>query len=127
VGQRVLAAVRDVEGLKDPELSIKEGYPEVIVRLDRDLLAAKGIAPEQVAQRLRTAVQGDVATRFDREGEKIDIRVRADRSRLASLQDLRSMSIQEGAPPLPLSAVASIEVVEARARSGASTSARSPS
>lgn len=112
VGQRVLEVAETVEGLKDPELSIRQGHPEVIIQLDRDLLAAKGVSPEQVAQRLRTEVQGDVATRFDQEGDKIDIRVRTDRQRLTSVAQLRSLSIVDGTPPIPLSAVARIEIVE---------------
>jgi len=110
VGQRALDAIKDIDGLKDPELSVKKGYPEIIVELDRDLLATKGISPIQVAQRLRTEVQGDVATRFSRAGEKIDIRVRTDQERLQSLQNLRTVSVTDGYPPIPLESVADISV-----------------
>lgn len=112
VGTRVIEALQGVKGMKDAELSVKEGYPEVIIELDRDLLAAKGISPLQVAQRLRTEIQGDVATRFSRAGEKIDIRVRSDKAKLKSLQDLRTVSVVDGNPPLPLSAVAKIDIQE---------------
>jgi HAE1 family hydrophobic/amphiphilic exporter-1 len=110
VGQRAFEAVYDIEGMKDAELSVKKGYPEIIIELDRDLIAAKGLSPIQVAQRLRTEIQGDIATRFSRGGEKIDMRVRADQARLKNVQDLRSVSIIEGNPPIPLSAVAKISV-----------------
>lgn len=108
IGKRVLAAIRDVRGLQDAELSVKKGYPEIIVELDRDLLAAKGLTPIQVAQRLRTEVQGDVATRFSRRGEKIDIRVRADQAKLQGLADLKTVSVVDGNPPIPLSSVATL-------------------
>jgi len=110
VGQRALEALQGIPGLKDAELSVKKGYPEVIIELDRDLLAAKGLSPSMVAQKLRTEVQGDVATRFSRDGERIDIRVRADEARLRSVDDLRSVSIVDTTPPIPLSAVAKISV-----------------
>ncbi len=110
VGQRALEAVRDVPGVEDIELTMKEGYPEVIIELDRDLLAEKGLTPQGVAQRLRTEVQGDLATRFNRAGAKIDMRVRTDRDRLASLADLRALSVTDGHPPIPLSTVARITV-----------------
>ncbi len=110
VGTRTLEAIKDIEGLKDPELSLKRGYPEIIVELDRDLLATMNLSPIQVAQRLRTEVQGDVATRFSRSGEKIDIRVRSDQERLKSLQNLRTVSVTDGYPPIPLSSVAKISV-----------------
>ena len=38
-------------------------------------MAAKGISPDQVARRLRNEVQGDVATAFNRRGNKIDVRI----------------------------------------------------
>lgn len=112
VGERVLAAIEDVPGLKDTELSMKQGYPEVIIELDRELLAAKNLTADLVAQRLLREVHGDVPTRFSRAGDKIDIRVRSDRERLSSLRELRQLSVVEGYPPLPLSSVARISVKE---------------
>ncbi len=112
IGKRVVAAIGSVPGVKDPELNMKEGSPEVIVALDRDLLAAKGIAPETVAQRLRTEVQGEKPTELNRQGEKIDIRVRTDRSMLASVDDLKRLSVVDGYPPIPLESVARISVQE---------------
>ncbi len=112
LGRKAMAAIEDVKGLKDTDLSLKEGYPEIHIVLDRELLAAKNIEAYQVAQLLRTEVQGDIATRFSRAGEKIDIRVRADQERLTSVADLRNLSIIDGVPPTPLSSVARIEIVD---------------
>lgn len=105
VGTRVIDAIKDIPGLKDPDLSVKKGYPEVIIELDRELLATRGITPLQVAQRLRTEIQGDIATRFSQGGEKIDMRVRSDQEGLQSVADLGRISVTEGDPPTPLSAV----------------------
>jgi HAE1 family hydrophobic/amphiphilic exporter-1 len=108
MGLFVREAIEDIPGLRDVELSMKQGYPEVIVNLDRELLAARNLSPETVAQRLRTEVGGAISTRFSRPGEKIDIRVRTDKERLSGRRDLRSLSISEGNPPIPLEAVATI-------------------
>ncbi|MCC6796180.1 MAG: efflux RND transporter permease subunit [Candidatus Hydrogenedentes bacterium] len=110
VGNRTIAAIRDIPGVKDPELNMRQGYPEIIVELDRDLLAAKSITPEQVATRLRTEVQGDLPTTLSRQGDKVDIRVRADRSVLNSVADLRRLSVTDSNPPIPLESVAKITV-----------------
>jgi HAE1 family hydrophobic/amphiphilic exporter-1 len=112
IGKQVVAVISGVSGVKDPELNMKEGSPEIIVELDRDLLAAKGIAPEMVAQRLRTEVQGDRPTELNREGEKIDIRVRTNRQMLGSVDDLKRLSVVDGYPPIPLESVARISVQE---------------
>ena len=126
VGQEILASIEGIPGLKDAELNMKQGYPEVIIGLDRELLAAKGLTPDQVALRLRNEVQGEAPTEFNRAGEKVDIRVRTDRAGLSSLRDLRQVSVIEGTPPIPLETVATIDVKEGPARFGASISAAWP-
>lgn len=110
VGTRALEAIKDVKGVKDAELSVKRGYPEIVIVLDRDLLAAKGLSAFDVATRLRAEVQGEVATRLSEEGEKVDVRVRADQRRLKSLDDLKNLSIVPGKPPIPLRDIARITV-----------------
>jgi HAE1 family hydrophobic/amphiphilic exporter-1 len=110
LGRASLAALDGVPGLQDLDLSLKRGYPEVHVLLDRELLASKNIEPFQVAQMLRTEVRGDIATRFNRAGDKVDIRVRADQERMTSLDDLRNLSVVDGYPPTPLSSVARVDV-----------------
>ena len=112
LGYRAVAAVGQIPGVEDAELSIKPGYPEIIIELDRELLAARGITPAQVAMRLRTEVQGEVATRFNRGGEKIDIRVRTDQALLGSVEDLRQLSIVDGPTPIPLQDIARIHEQE---------------
>lgn len=112
VGQRALEVVRTVPGVADAELSVKPGYPELIIELDRELLAAKNISPGQVASRLRTEVQGEVATRFNRSGEKVDIRVRTNQALLSSVDNLRQLSVTDGPTPIPLSSVANIRQQE---------------
>ena len=112
LGRRVLVLVSEVPGLRDVELSMKEGYPEIIIELDRDLCAANDLNPDEVAQKLRTEIHGDDSTKLPRGGTKIDIRVRTDRARLKGLHDLRGLSVREGHPALPLSAVAEIRVEE---------------
>lgn len=108
VGAAALERVAAVPGIHDADLSIKPGYPEVIIELDRALLASKGIMPGEVAERLRQEVQGEVATRFSQGGDKIDIRVKTSQQLLNSLDDLRQLSVTQRHPPVPLEAVAKI-------------------
>ncbi len=112
LGQAALAEMGDIQGLHDTDLSLKRGYPEVHVVLDRELLSTKNLDPFQVAQLLRTEVRGDIATRFNRAGDKVDIRVRADQERMTSLDDLRNLSVVDGNPPTPLISVAKVQVEE---------------
>ena len=111
LGENALPIISAVPGVEDADLSAKPGYPEIIVEMDRELLASRGLSPNQVAERVRTEVQGDVATRFSQRGERVDIRVRTDQELLSSRDDLIRMSVAEGGgPPIPLRDVARISV-----------------
>ncbi|HOK08116.1 MAG TPA: efflux RND transporter permease subunit [Candidatus Hydrogenedens sp.] len=108
VGEACLQKVRQVRGVKDADISIQSGYPEILIQLDRELLAEKGLSPAQVANKLRTEIQGEIATKFNRGGDKIDIRVRTNQTFLQSINDLKQMSIIEGAVPVRLCDVSTI-------------------
>ncbi len=110
LGESTLPIISSIPGVEDADLSVKPGYPEIIIEMDRELLAARGLSPNQVAERVRIEVQGDVATRFSRRGEKVDIRVRTDQQLLSSRDDLIRMTISETGAPIPLRDVAHITV-----------------
>lgn len=112
LGGEALERLDGIVGLKDADLGLRAGYPEVHVVLDRQLLAEKGLTPNAIADALQNEVQGDVATRFSRGAEKVDIRVRAARETVRSVHDLRALSITDGYPPTPLGAVAEITTEE---------------
>jgi len=111
-GDKAVALISTVAGVKDAEQSIKPGYPELIIEMDRQALAARGLSPGKVAQRLRTEIQGEVATRFSRGSDKLDIRVRASQKKLSSVEDLRFLSVTDGPAPIPLINVAKLRIEE---------------
>lgn len=112
IGESALAQVAKVPGVTDAELSVKAGYPEIIVSPDRPILAKERISAGELASRLFSELQGDVPTRFSVAGEKIDIRIRANKDFLGSIQDLAQLNLREGMAPVPLSSVAGIQVEE---------------
>lgn len=112
MGEKAIERVSAVPGVKDAELSVKSGFPEIIISPDRLALASKGISTSQVAARVQSELQGDVPTRFSVDGEKIDIRVRAEQSFLQSKADLRQLNLTEGSTSTPLDSVTHIEQME---------------
>ncbi len=112
VGEELIERCRDVEGLQDLELNMKEGYPEIIISLDNDKLSALNITPDAVASRVQHELAGSVPTKLNRRGEKIDIRVQTDEMLLQSLDDLKALVISDGSPSVTLDAVASIRVTD---------------
>ena len=111
-GQAATVILNEIEGVTDAELSIRPGYPELIIEMDRDLLSARGLSPGDVAKRLRAEIQGEVATRFSRGADRVDIRVRANQKMLLGVDDLRNLSVTDGPIPIPLNDVANIRVEE---------------
>ncbi|MFP4501197.1 MAG: efflux RND transporter permease subunit [Candidatus Hydrogenedentota bacterium] len=112
IGRDALEQLDSVAGLTDAELSVQPGYPELIITFDRQRLAAMGLTPGTVADRLRREVAGVVATRLDQAGEKIDVRVRTDQALLQDKSDLLNIAVADGNPPVSLDAVATVEEKE---------------
>jgi HAE1 family hydrophobic/amphiphilic exporter-1 len=105
--------LRSIPGLADVSSSTEGGHPELQVRVNRDRLAVFGLSVADVADMLRTKVQGDVATDITRSDRTIGIRVRAaehDRSSARDLDTLTATFVDGTA--IPLSAVAEVVEVE---------------
>jgi len=73
----VSTGLAGIPGLVDINTDYRQPKPEIRLLIDRDRAARLGVNTLQVASTLRSAVDGDVSSKF-RAGEKqIDIRVRA--------------------------------------------------
>jgi HAE1 family hydrophobic/amphiphilic exporter-1 len=109
----LVGRMRDIPGLSDVKSSTEGGRPELQIRFDRDRLAALELTLSEVAQVVRSKVQGTIATDIQREDRKIDIRLRAGEEFRDSVADLGRLAVfQSGKTSIPLSAVATVEEVE---------------
>lgn len=100
-----------IPGLVDVQSSAEMGNPEIQVRFQRDQLVRLGLDLSQVAETVRSKVQGAVATRFLQADREIDIRVRSVEVGTASVADLRELIVtQRNGVAIPLSAVADVQV-----------------
>ena len=109
----VAGRMTEVPGLSDVESSTEGGNPELQVRFDRQLLANYDLTLGEVANLLRSKVQGTVATDIQREDRQIDIRVRSQEAFRDSVTDLLALPVhQEGKTAIPLSAVATVDEIE---------------
>ncbi len=94
VADNVVENIRDVEGLRDVTHTMAEAKPEFHIRIDREKASRLGLMVNQVAQTIRTASLGTVATRFREGNEEIDVRVRFEKRFRDSLDALRSIPIK---------------------------------
>ena len=118
--EAVRLRLSSMPGLRDVQSSIQPGNPEVQIVYDRDELARLGLDIRKVAELVRAKVQGDEASKFNRRDRKVPIRVRVEGMHEANIDQLRRLAVNPPGvatlgqanrkPPIPLSAVADIEV-----------------
>ena len=95
--------------VRDVRTNIRAGNPEVLILFDRRKLVDLGLNLGTVAGRVRTALQGEVATRFNDRDRKVDMRVRLHEEVQSSLERLRQLIINPEEPyPRPLEDVAEV-------------------
>lgn len=105
--------MENVPGLVDVRTTAELGNPELQVAFNREQLTRLGLDLAQVAETVRSKVQGTVATRFQQGDREIDIRVRSVEVGSASVDDLSGLIVgQRDGVPIPLSAVASVTAAD---------------
>jgi len=111
IASQVEARMREVADIADVRSSARPGNPEIQVVFDRDRLARFGLEVNAVAALVQTKVLGTVPTKLSKGEDRYDIRVRADRSMMRTLEDLQNLRVDlpRGAS-VPLSSLAEMQV-----------------
>jgi multidrug efflux pump subunit AcrB len=78
-GDALLKIVAAVPGTRDVADDDVPGRPELELRLDRDAVRAAGLDPASAARLFRLHVDGELVAVMRDQGEKLEVRVRADR------------------------------------------------
>ncbi len=113
VAREVEQRMQRVPGLADVRTTIRPGHPEARITFDRDKMLEYGLDINAVSSYVRDQVLGNVSTRFNEGDERIDIRVQGDEVLLGSLERVLTLDVNPAADhPVPLSAVARVDVVE---------------
>ncbi len=77
ISDQVVTIVRNTPGTTDVRLEQDAAVPELQAVLDRSRMAQLGLTSAQVANALRTAVQGSIVSQFDRpDGTQSDVRLK---------------------------------------------------
>ena len=64
---------KEVPEVKEPEIDMKEGLPQVEIKVDRDRLSDFGISVMSVANEINYCINGKTATTFHKNGESYDV------------------------------------------------------
>ncbi|MBS4026191.1 MAG: efflux RND transporter permease subunit, partial [Clostridia bacterium] len=94
LSRQIADRIEAVPGVREAETSFEETRPEVRLVVDRQRAANYGLTAAQIAQAVRSGVQGQVATRLRMAGEEIDIRVMLDDGIKQDLIRIENMSIK---------------------------------
>lgn len=107
VADQVAGTLRNLPGLRDVRSSVQPGSPEIMLSFDRELLSRYDLDTRRVAETVRNMVEGQVATRFTDEEQRLEVRVQVDKARLRSIEDLLSLPVNpREAASEPLSSLA---------------------
>lgn len=93
-GHQVADQLRTLPGFVDVDVSARAGKPEIEVRFDRLRAADVGVMGSDVARTVRGLIAGEVATRFEADGERYDVRVQLPGSQRTSTDRIADAQIR---------------------------------
>ncbi|ADO77944.1 efflux RND transporter permease subunit [Halanaerobium praevalens] len=110
---KAVAAIEDIEGLREIEDSFTEGQPEYQINVNRSIASRFGLNVSQIANTVRSAIDGTTATRYEIAGDEYDIRVRLEEDQIEKMSQVSELNIQTSSGEMiPLSRLADLEITE---------------
>jgi multidrug efflux pump subunit AcrB len=112
IKNRLTDAVRSgtMPGLVDVTDNLNTGRPEIQVDVDRAQAAEYGLSTSQIAQTVRSAIQGIEADTYRSGEDEYDITVRLQKTDRKSIESLESLTVTNRlGQQIPLTSVADIE------------------
>jgi len=110
LSERIASAIEDVPGLRDVDTTLREGNPELVIRIDKEKAGRYGLTVGQVAGDIQTAMQGTIATQLRKGGDEFDIRVRFAQADRSAAQDVANLTIlSPTGARIPVKQIAALE------------------
>lgn len=107
----IVQALETSDRYADVKSTVEEGHPEIQIRFDHERAAQLGLVVSDIADTVVNKIRGEVATRYSWRDRKIDVLVRNKEEQRASINEIRNLIVNpESARPVPLSAVADVDV-----------------
>jgi HAE1 family hydrophobic/amphiphilic exporter-1 len=113
----LLAKMKAIPGVADPDSTLRSGKPEVRLVINRARAADLGVSVMDIEQALNTLVAGQVASTFNAGEDQYDVRVRAAEEFRTDEAGLASMTV----PSSKRGSVGLDEVVDIKSGSGPSS------
>lgn len=111
IGTDIEGLISEVSGSREVKSSLREGIPEVEIRIDRPVAARYGLSASQIASAVRSSLSGQVATRYSIDGSEIDVLIKGDSIYSESLSNLKQSTISSPTGiNVPLSQVSELSI-----------------
>ena len=94
--QSLHAILGEVDGIRDLRNSLRSGFPEIRIELDRLRLASLGISAKEVGEAIRSQIQGIKSTEIQSDDFSYDVLLRTDPRFLQDVDGLRRLVIRPG-------------------------------
>ena len=96
-------------GVQSVEIGFLPGRPEILLRLDSELITLLGMSASGVADWVESMARGLDATTYYRQDERVDVLVLSDRGEGIPLDDILSRSTQAAGILVPLDRLVKVE------------------
>ncbi len=113
LAEQTVNEVSQVEGIRNTADTFDEGRPQLNIIVDRNLASQFGLRVGQIANTIRSAIQGTVATRYEVGGDEYDIRVKLKDRDLDTVNELENLTLMSPTGvQVPLNRLAKLEIDE---------------
>lgn len=102
--------IRNVEGLVKLKDNYEKGKPEIIVRIDREKAALFGLNTNEIANLIRTAINGTEASKYRVGKDEYDITVRFEKNYRNNFSDILDLTVFFEGQHYPIANFASVEI-----------------
>ncbi len=99
-----------IPGLVDVADNLNTGRPELRVNIDRERAARFGLNTSQIANTVRSAINGFEASKYRTGKDEYDITVRLAEAQRQSLESIEKLTIEHEGSHIPITAVADFEL-----------------
>ena len=112
ISNEVISIIEGVPGSAEVSSDMREGYPEVEIRVNRENAARFGLTAAQIASAVKNSVSGTTASQFSYQGSEIDVVVKGSEINSSSLENLKNIQISTPTGGMiPIGLVANVDIV----------------
>ncbi len=113
--EQLRTKLREIDGIRDLRNSLRSGFPEIRIEMNRERLAAFGISAKDVGEAIRGQLQGTKSTEIQTGAQSYDVILRTDPRFLQDIEGLRRLVIKAGGPTandIQLGALSNISIAK---------------